>query len=610
MKEKNDNGTSGNRIGYKIFSINTTVRNPKRNIEFLELFVPFSGKPFDALAKEKYLAECVKRGVYRFNKIDETVKYKLQNDIELTDAEVRKAFRENPQATGFSNRAVTQLRSLKDQGFLNFVKDGVGKEGAIYEITPLGKALIDNTVSNNDVYTISMISLHGKSPIRETVLNKTRPFLNTLFVMNEVKRLVESEGKEFKGVLLHEFATFILSMKDCNYKDTALEILKYRKKFHNSINKEYMENYIYEVQGMLKVSFKTLTKDYVDDVYRKFELTGLLRKRGVYTNTYIDFSLQNYGKVKQIIENFSNYYWHDFKTKEEYYDFINNIKLPWHDNEEKRLEVLQKKADALGVDISKFKNADEIELYLNEICSQTAISKQVDNYDFKEIIKELLILSGDIDEDSKGKLSGLSEPLRLEFLLALLFGKKFGPENITSNLIYNDDGEPLNFAPGSRSDMYFHSKDLNLVIEATMTRNKTQQINTETTSISRHLTEIKNRTNVEFGLTLVAPYIHTDTCEFFEYKASKNKQKICPLSIQRLVELMQISETPLTFNNNFVKIVEALKENEEDFSNFVNFINSKYLSFIVNKDYYININLKELYEDLIKSKEENKLILS
>lgn len=37
-------GTSGARIGYKIFSINTTIRNPKRNFDFLEAFSKYDGK--------------------------------------------------------------------------------------------------------------------------------------------------------------------------------------------------------------------------------------------------------------------------------------------------------------------------------------------------------------------------------------------------------------------------------------------------------------------------------------------------------------------------------------------------------------------------------------
>ena len=600
--------TCGNRPGYKIFSFDTSLRNPKRNIEFLEVFKKFDGKPFDSKAKEKYLAECVKNGVYRFTNIDQNIKNKLENDIELTSEEVKQAFIDNPQATGFANRVVTHLRGLKDQFFLDFVKSGRCKEGALYKITPLGHLLLENNVLQSDIYTISMIGLHGKSPIRTAVYNKTRPFLNTLFVMEEVRKQTIAQHKEFKGILTHEFAAFVLSMKDCDYRKAASKIMQYRTKYGLEINKQYIENYIYNELGLLPISFDTLMKDYVDDVYRKFELTGLLRKRGMYRYTYIDFSIQNFGKVKQILDEFGGYYWHDFSSKAEYYDFVDSIQLPWNNDEKSRQLVLQEKADALGVQIDLTKGLDELEAYLNEISSQTAIVKQVENYSLEEIINELLILSGDSDKAPSSKVEGLTEPLRLEFLLALLFGKKYGPSHVVSNLIYNDDGEPLNFAPGGKSDISFHSSDLNLIIEATMIKNKNQQLNSETSNLSRHLEDMENRSGTCFGMTLVAPYIHRDTCDYFEYTASRRNVKVCPLKISRILELIQISDTSDIFKNNFEIIVNALKESSSCLIDFVEFINCKYLTFAENKHLYKTSYEKILYSILEKAFKDNKLL--
>lgn len=600
-------GTPGNRPGYKIYSINTTVRNPKRNLEFLQVFLPYDGKPFDSFAKEKYLAECVKRGVYRFTNIDESIKYKLNNDIDLSASEVKQAFRDNPQATGFANRVVTQLRSLKDQGFLDFVRDGRSRDGAIMKITPLGKMLIENNISSSDIYTIAMVALHGKSPIRTAMFNETRPFLNTIFVMDEVKKTLESRHKEFKGILLHEFAGFVLSMKDCDYKKAAKEIIKYRDRFGNSINKNYIENYIYNELGLLHVSFNTLMKDYVDDVYRKFELTGLLRKRGLFSNTYIDFSEQNYRKVTQLLDEYGGYYWHNFQTKEDFYDYIESIVLPWNRDDCLRREVLQQRADSLGVVIDFSQTLEEIEEHLRIISGQTAISKQTDNFTLNEIIKELLILSKDIDEDPSKKVEDLSEPLRLEFLVALLFGKKYGAQHVVSNLIYNDDGEPLAFAPGGKSDISFHSNALNLVIETTMIKNRNQQLNSETANLSRHLEAISARSGISFGMTLVAPYIHRDTCDYFEYTASRRNLSVCPITISRLVEIAQISSTSEDFQNAFTVLVNTLKDSTNDLSRFMNYVNSKYLSFSFDDGVYDFSFLRVIYDSLVKAQIKHSL---
>lgn len=115
-------GTSGARKGYKIFSINTTIRNPKRNTDFLISFQKFDGKLMDDNNLYLYLFELVKKGIYQFTNVSEIIKNKIESDIELTPQEVITAIKDNPQATGLSGRVMTQLRSLKDQGFLIFKK--------------------------------------------------------------------------------------------------------------------------------------------------------------------------------------------------------------------------------------------------------------------------------------------------------------------------------------------------------------------------------------------------------------------------------------------------------------------------------------------------------
>ena len=59
----NDTGRSGNRKGYKVFSINTTIRNPKRNMEFLRHFIPYAGKNFDEGLSYQYFFDLVVDGV-------------------------------------------------------------------------------------------------------------------------------------------------------------------------------------------------------------------------------------------------------------------------------------------------------------------------------------------------------------------------------------------------------------------------------------------------------------------------------------------------------------------------------------------------------------------
>ena len=290
-------GTSGNRTGFKVFSINTTVRNPQRNLEFLEYFQKFNGLVFDNKIKMLYLIELVKNGVYKFSNISNAIKEKLDNDIALNEQEIKEAFENNPQATGFSGRVMTQLRALKDQGFLIFSDD----KSPIITMTNIAFELVGRKTSITDIYAKIMIGLHSNNPARTSLLNKARPFLNTIFVIDLLKKEWSKLGehnknKEAKGILKHEFKSFILGMKDCDYKKCVGEILAYRKIYGLKENKEYIAQYLFEKQGLERVKYETLN-DYADEVFRKFEMSGLLIARGVAKYIYYDFSRFESAKV-------------------------------------------------------------------------------------------------------------------------------------------------------------------------------------------------------------------------------------------------------------------------------------------------------------------------
>ncbi len=75
-----------------------------------------------------------------------------------------------------------------------------------------------------------------------------------------------------------------------------------------------------------------------------------------------------------------------------------------------------------------------------------------------------------------------------------------------------------------------------------MIRNKTQQLNHETTSVIRHLFSNKEFTNgfIKY-LSFIAPTIHQDTKEFLDYQIVKTKTDkynifIKPYKIQNFVD--------------------------------------------------------------------------
>ena len=564
-----EKGRSGNRKGYKVFSINTTVRNPKRNTDFLTHFVPYSGKEFTEDLSYQYFFDLVTDGVYRLSDIPEYVKKKIADGEKLTISEAKEAIQNNPQATGLHGRVMTQLRSMKDQGFLHFqnVRRGVNK---IF-ITPLGQELIDGKTDATIIYTKAMIGMHANSPIRVKLLNKARPFLNTLFVINEVKKQWEALGNEAKGVLRHEFAAFVLSMKDCDYKKAAEEIIKYRNKFRYELNMSYITNYLME-NDILPLNKDSITSDYPDDVFRKFEMTGLLIKRGAFGYTYYDFSAYNIEKIGSILEIYKDYQSEVFSSEAAYYEYLSKIVIPWERNDIVRRKIIESKEKLLaqnGFAMNPALSLDEKERSLDRFFYNMNLQKATEKYDIKLLNKELLILSGTIRE--KSKFDDISEPLRLEYLLALLIGKKYGTNGLVSNIIYNEEGEPLHFAPSGKCDIIYHHEDGSFILEPTMQRGKNQILNSETANVARHVKEQSQETGIEYRAMMIAPYVHPDVADFFKYKISQLKVNIAPINIDRMVGLVDDSNEVKALGNNFDKIVDELIHlDENEYSDKIN----------------------------------------
>lgn len=547
-------GTSGARKGYKVFSINTTIRNPKRNTEFLEVFKRFDGCVMDDLNLYNYLFALVQKGIYKFSKIPTSVKEKLEANVPLDIQEVKEAIKENPQATGLSGRVMTQLRALKDQGFLIFEESDISKKHKI-SITKLGNDLIENKVEASIVYTKAMIGMHANSPVRKSLHNESVPFLNTLFVVDEVNRRWKELGNEAKGILMHEFSAFVLSMKDCNYHVIADEIIAYRKKFKTNYNYPYLRQYLTN-NGILPLAEDSLLT-YGDEVFRKFEMTGLLVKHGKFSHIYITFSNYNVEKVNSILFAYKDYHFIKFENQKSYYDYLDGIILPWESNEHIRRQIVNTKADVLGIKLEETMSLEQQEEMLDRIFYSQALAKAVDNTELKFINKELLILGNRCNE--KSKLEDISESLRLEYLLALLLGKIYGVSGLVSNIIYDENGTPLHHAPSNKADIIYHSVDGSYILEPTMQCGRDQQLNSETTNIVRHMLNEKTKNGIEYRVAMVAPKVHEDVVDYFGYSASRNEVKITALTIACITDLINKSSTILSLNSNFDLIVDELK---------------------------------------------------
>ncbi len=552
-------------MGYKVFSINTTIRNPQRNRDFLIAFKPFSGQVFTADSAYAYLWELIKKGIYQVSDIPNEIRQKWENDIDLAPSEIRQAIDDNPQATGLYGRTMTHLRSLRDQGFVQFSS---AKRNNIITITRLGQEIIDNTKDPTIVYTKAMLGMHANSPVRPKILNRSRPFLNTLFVIEEVNRRWQELDNQPKGILLHEFATFVLSMQNCDYQCAAENIIAYRQLFKSEINRAYIENFLRK-EHIIPIAFNSLIKDYPDEVFRKFEMTGLLTKHGAYQYIYINFSQYNYAKVQTILQSYKDYRWETFDTVPAYYAFLERQVVPWETDESVRRKVVSEKAKVLGVTLSERNSLEQNEEYLDRMFYTHALEKAVQKYDYSFITQELQILAG--TRKVRSELENISEPLRLEYLLALFFGKRYGLQGLVSNIIYNEEGMPLHCATGGKSDIVFYHNDGSYILEPTMLSSKAQQQNSETSNIVRHVKDEESKTPFRYRVMMVAPRVHADIADYFQYKAEKEDANIIPITIERAVGLFKDSAMLQELNLNYDSLLHfLLQQSTQVYSDTIN----------------------------------------
>lgn len=561
-------GTSGARTGYKIFSINTTIRNPKRNYDFLETFKKYDGNVMNETALYNYFFDLVKKGIYQFTNIPNNVKEKLESDLELSDNEVRDLINNNPQATGLSGRVMTQLRALKDLSLLSFEEGKARKLDRKISISKLGRDLLNNPQNATNIYTKIMIGIHANNPCRVNLLNEARPFLNTLFVIHEVNEEWERLGKEPKGILFHEFSTFVLSMKDCDYKKAAKEIIKYRLKYGYDIKQKYILDYL-KANDILPLACKSIVRDYPDEVFRKFEMTGLLTKHGKFNYIYINLSSYNIGKIKSILEEYKDYSFIKFHSAQEYYSFQQGILLPWEKSDIVRAQVIKTKSDVLNVSLNQNLSLEQQEEMLDRIFYNNAFSKAVSRYDEASILHELLILSG--TEKGKSQFEEIPEPLRLEYLLALAMGKKFGTKGLISNIIYDEEGLPIHCAPSGKCDVIFHDEKGSYILEPTMQRGRVSQTNSETTNVVRHVEEQQNKTGLSYRVAMIAPRVHPDVVDFFKYKHEREGVKIVSINIDWIANLLNVCSNLENLNQNFDSTLSKLDKMEKnEFADFMN----------------------------------------
>lgn len=555
----------------KTWSINTTIRNPERLIEFLKVLEKFEGQDFNKETQKLYQKELIKHKYYKPNNIQENLKKSYDEPELFTDDETNLIFSKVKNA---DLRGRTSA-SRNNQMGLSIAKENKGP----IIITKLGKDLLNEKISLNELFLRYFLKWQLPNPIEKGYNDfNLNPFICTLDIISKVNDIEKKRNKKSKGISKQEFAIFIIPLK--NYKEidnTVNKIIQYRDdlektKNKNKFYKKTIENTAIKIFNVKKEDKKSIIKksnnleDYADSAIRWFRITQLLYYRG--NKKYIDISPRREEEVNKLISNIPKYS-NKYKNEDEYIKLLinkNKPELPWENpksyitiikNLAKSIEFYQNKIDNEfnGKRIHSFeinpqiKNNDLNELKKIEKTFRTNLDRIINEYqtlkesnftNLEKYIKKLENLNNNIRPRNKIDKA----PLCLEWYVSLTLMALNDSIEIKPNFSKGDDNIPTFTAPGGVPDIEAYYKNFNLIIEVTLMNGRNQFLN-EVQPILRHYKDFNKKNNYKKSyLLFIAPSLYRDTKNhlrfYIENKYENTEINIIPLTIELYNKMLKI----------------------------------------------------------------------
>lgn len=496
---------------YKPLLFTTTLRNPERLKWFLAVLKDYNGQILTDDLAEKISGEVIRNGLYRPSSVSISVTNKIIAKEPLTDKEIIQILKDNPQdhkeagfSKGWPSRFDTWFKIAKELGFVFY------KNGEKIRFSDIGLKLVDNEHPEfeQQAFLNAFVKYQSNSPFRR-VLNENVPLILLLEVISKLNK-----DKDFNGSGISKLELpLVIFWKNSDSEALYKLIKKIRKKHGYNPSWEVVADIC--LNKIMKGEFKkfnpkSIMVDYPDEFIRKMRLTGLISLRG--GGRFIDINKNEQKKVDYAIANYSKY--EKYNTEEEYFEYMSKI--------DKNLILFKAKPISF----------DELDKYLvkwNNIYSWDKIKEEMINLAKKRLTKDNI-------------LKYLSNPIRLEFLVALAVKSKFPKIRVVPNYPYDDEGLPTSTAAGvgDKGDIECYEDINGILIEVTMSEGRTQTV-MEVWPITRHLEEF-NKNNKSSMCYFIAPSIFKDSKRQIEYVKEKEKLYILPKTIEEFLKYIDNKE--------------------------------------------------------------------
>ncbi|MDD6251004.1 MAG: AlwI family type II restriction endonuclease [Bacillales bacterium] len=496
---------------YKPLLFTTTLRNPERIKAFLSVIAKYNGQiltnevidriVFDLISIKEYVPMYVIRNA--------DLKSQLNSEEPFSPKDTKRIIENSPQQhkeagfdKGWPSRFDTWYKFLKELGFVYYeMNKPIELSGAGHNLVLANSEGYEHL--EQQVFLSSFAKYQRNNPYRR-ISNKNKPLILLLDVILKLRKKI---GDTNAGVHINEIPLFIC-WKDNNSEALANEIIEIRKNYGFNASDEYIyENCkkILDLSSEDEKRFKisNICHELPDEFIRKMRMTGLISIRGA--GRFVDINNQELEKVKYIISNYSEL--KEFTNEREYFDYVKDI-------------------DVTLVNLQKTESEDAI-------AQREKFMNWVNAFDMDTLKNELIIVSDSHMKSKHDVFKFISEPLRLEFLTALILQKNFATINVKPNYSSDDEGMPTSYAPGNGPDIICVDNTGNIVFEVTLMKGR-QQVANEMIPIERHLKEIRSIDNNAFSV-FIAPNIHPDAIQYSAFAKYKSNIDIVTLDIPTFV---------------------------------------------------------------------------
>ncbi len=452
-------------------ALEVAVRNPERYGDILRLFSEYVGQILDDKTILDIYSQLLIRGIVSSNKFDVTDK---------TEGEVKDYIKNHLShnnewgfPTGYQAAFTRYLKTLSEFGFI------YSQYEEPLRLSPVANAVVSNTISLSEAFALQSLRFWRKSPYRRV----SNDFNFFRFILEVIRRR-NALGKHLS---MPQFMLALFS--DDGNVDSFLDLLD-KNKVGDDLKKAHAHAITLfkpkDKEHQAVGDFKTSFRDYGNSVFRVLRLTGFVT---------VDYSgvilLSINTERKELLDELLTFNFTVPETaKEDENEYFNH--LGSFDNSYKL--VLEAHRDEQTRSVLNYNTK------LNSIIIKY-------KFDSKFLMGYLLDVSS--GKSDSNVFSFIPDPIKFEFLLSLFMYSVYGEQyTYKPNYICDASGVPYSHAPGNVGDIEIYNREQYLLIEATLIRNKTQQVNNETINLFRHIDMQQGGAKY---MSLVAPVIHPDT---------------------------------------------------------------------------------------------------